>query len=652
MQCVTIAIHCIIISLIISTGCGLIKPGTMSDEDDCITNVVGYQKPDVILHTLNGDFFGDGDEVDVDNILPRIVQNDPAIAGFQVAEDDDDDLESIGRAIGSSRCLRRLEVFLGNGSDETDELLRNSEQHSFLERLASNRSIEHLKLHSIFDLDMEALAPFLEQNINLRCISCCGGVAPSLVPVLSRSKMNHLARIEFHYCELGDMLAAELFNALNSMPGLRNLLDLQLNNNMVASEGCVALCALLKNPDCRIESLNLSGNAIDDGCVGILISGLLACSSLKSLIFGRDLGREELFTSIGWKSFSTYLSNPRCLLQQLVLTSPNIGDASAGGSLALPRTLKYLEFSYIEATPTAWHGIPSCLVACASLIELNLSGCNVNDVGASDIFLALAGFATLKKLILMNARDITSVGWVACFQRLLDSQSALEILNFARNSIDDEGASVLASLLGSHMSTVLTLNLNDNDSITTNGWRAFVILLAPISTSKLKVLRLEHNHIMDDVLIEFIAALSNNNSLNELSLDGRNLSSIHALDALANVLCDKTSIANVCNSNHSLKIFHPDCYLVGDVNFFGYGIQAHYDELDVLLAMNKNPDKAEVIRTKLLTFFFSDFDNNGRVFGSMDTSMMPNVVEWIGRDRLGRSMMFELCRKMPELFQE
>ena len=113
-------------------------------------------------------------------------------------------------------------------------------------------------------------------------------------------------------------------------------------------------------------------------------------------------------------------------------------------------------------------------MACASLIELDLSGCNVSDEGASGIFLALAEIASLKKLILKHAREISSVGWVACFQHLLDSQSALEILNFEGNSIDDVGATVLASLLGSHMSTVLTLNLIFNRSITTNGWRAFV----------------------------------------------------------------------------------------------------------------------------------------------------------------------------------
>ena len=317
--------------------------------------------------------------------------------------------------------------------------------------------------------------------------------------MLSRLKINRLARIEFNYCELSDMLAAELFNALNAMSGLHNLLDLRSEGNAIASEGCAALCALLENSDCRLITLDLFDNSIDDACINNLISGLIACYSLEYLSFGKLKNR---LTSIGWKAFSVYLSNPKCLLQKFVLRGFIIRDESAvaalGGSLAMNGTLKYLDFGYNEVTPTAWQGISTSLVSHSSLKELDLSGCNINDEGASDIFLALAEIATLKKLILMYAEGVSSVGWMACFQHLLDSQSALEILNFEHNAIDDEGASALASLLGSHMSTVASLNLNDNDSITTNGWRAFSHVLAPTSTSKLKILRLANRRHEDE----------------------------------------------------------------------------------------------------------------------------------------------------------
>ena len=134
----------------------------MVNQDDCITEVVGYQKPGVPKYTSDGNIYDEYDEYDeevgdVDNILPRI-------AGIHV-NGYDDDLESIGRAIVSSNCLRRLGVWW---DDEDEELLRKSEQQSFLERLADNRSIEYLELGIGIDLDMEALAPFLEHNTNLR----------------------------------------------------------------------------------------------------------------------------------------------------------------------------------------------------------------------------------------------------------------------------------------------------------------------------------------------------------------------------------------------------------------------------------------------------------------------------------------------------
>ena len=64
------------------------------------------------------------------------------------------------------------------------------------------------------------------------------------------------------------------------------------------------------------------------------------------------------------------------------------------------------------------------------------------------------------------------------------------------------------------------------------------------------------------------------------------------------------------------------------------------DEIDSLLHMNKDKNKAEVVRKKILQFHLSDIDNVVQAFGSMG---------WIGRDRLGFSAMFYLCRSMPWL---
>jgi hypothetical protein len=226
----------------------------MADKDDRTTEIFGYQKPDVVIYSSYGvecclvfdgdEYYGEGEP----NILPRIVQNDPGIAGWHLGLLINDDLESIGRAIGSSTCLRYLDV-------EAFEELPRSDQQSFLMRLADNRSIEHLRLHMSTDLD-SALARFLEHNTNLRSI-CFYNISTSFISVIPQLKMNRLARIELFRCEI-DKTLAELFIALNATPGLQNLLDLVLIDQKLAREGCVALRALLSNSDCRLITLDLS----------------------------------------------------------------------------------------------------------------------------------------------------------------------------------------------------------------------------------------------------------------------------------------------------------------------------------------------------------------------------------------------------------
>ena len=66
------------------------------------------------------------------------------------------------------------------------------------------------------------------------------------------------------------------------------------------------------------------------------------------------------------------------------------------------------------------------------------------------------------------------------------------------------------------------------------------------------------------------------------------------------------------------------------------------DELDTLLGINKNENKSEVVRKKLLMYSMLDKGTVGNVFGQMAESLMPCVIEWIGRDRPGFEAMYYL----------
>ena len=265
----------------------------------------------------------------------------------------------------------------------------------------------------------------------------------------------------------------------------------------------------------------------------------------------------------------------------------------------------------------------------------------------------MANNATLKKLNMAGLLSIDSSGWIACFELLMNSRSTLDELDCHGNSIDNGGAIALVNVVARYLTTVESIDVSDNTNITDDGWCLFAQVIAPSSTSKFKVLRIGndwddhhdndhanfHNLVNDGAMLDFIHALEGNTYLRELRV-GKIYDPLHSLGDLVKALCDATTIPSIYQSNHTL------C----DIDFEYFGWEGDSD-LDLLLDMNKDDDKNAVFRKKLLVHFFSDIDNIGRTFGTMNTAIIPNAIEWIGRDALGYSVMFDLCRGMPELFK-
>ena len=314
------------------------------------------------------------------------------------------------------------------------------------------------------------------------------------------------------------------------------------------------------------------------------------------------------------------------------------------------KSLKCLDFSSNHITPTGWRGISICLAPTSTILELNLDDSNMNDEGAIFFFSALAINTTLKKLRLTFSNNITSAGWVSCFRQLIDSRSGLVDVDFGCNSIDDEGVAALVTLVaGHHMKTISTLNLWANSLVSPSGWSTCANLLVPTSSSQLKRLLVGDSqnedtgshHITDDVIFALVDALEGNSTLEVLDLNDVDDDIHSALERLVGVLCDAKSVDSVYRSNHTLHEFVCIC---SDYTVYP-------SELDSLLEMNSEKDKAQVVRKKLLLYFFSRVDNIGPVFGRMATTILPNSMEWIGRDRLGYSTMFEFCRSMPAQFK-
>lgn len=111
-----------------------------------------------------------------------------------------------------------------------------------------------------------------------------------------------------------------------------------------------------------------------------------------------------------------------------------------------------------------------------------------------------------------------------------------------------------------------TLQLNSHDpsiALTNNqGNLLSTILIDP--RSNLEYFRFSIRHINDGMIIAIANALSNNTTLTFLDIecDFEDTTS-NGWDAIANLLCNKTSIDNILNSNHTIQFINsPDHSLI------------------------------------------------------------------------------------------
>ena len=255
--------------------------------------------------------------------LRRLSQNDPDILCLDVDFYDDRIADKwgwskeLGRAISKSIHLRLIRIAEPShdeddyDDDNDDDDDPNPPRHrlppyglpSFFIGLAENRSIEDLDLggfnHSYLDI-FTTLAPFFECNINLRSISMRTSVllrdrVPSLISALVKTV--GLRSIDISENRLEDSAAANIINALRSMPGLHHLVELHLGGNRIAQHGCAAIRKLLRHPVCKIQCLYIEGNNLDDVCMDILYGGLVSNASIKRM----NIDQLRFVTSSGWR---------------------------------------------------------------------------------------------------------------------------------------------------------------------------------------------------------------------------------------------------------------------------------------------------------------------------------------------------------------
>ncbi|KAL6483945.1 hypothetical protein MHYP_G00088180, partial [Metynnis hypsauchen] len=182
--------------------------------------------------------------------------------------------------------------------------------------------------------------------------------------------------LRLEYCDFTKEGWTALFTALKSNPS--HMRELNLSNILLFS-GVIELSALLRDPLCKLEKLQLEYcNIKDEGCA-TLIKALKSnpSSQLRELnLSWNDPGQS------GVKELSDLLEDPHCKLENLQLEHCGI---KGGGCAALVKALKSNPSSHLR--------------------ELNLSNNNLGDAGAKEFSDLLKDpYCKLKKLELSHCK--------------------------------------------------------------------------------------------------------------------------------------------------------------------------------------------------------------------------------------------------------
>ncbi|XP_076836630.1 ribonuclease inhibitor-like [Brachyhypopomus gauderio] len=295
-----------------------------------------------------------------------------------------------------------------------------------------------------------------------------------------------LEKLYLSHCSITEEGCAALCSALRSNPSSR-LRELKLSYNEPGDSGVKQLSALLEDPHCTLEKLYLSRCSIpEEGCAA-LCSALRSnpSSHLRELKLKYNEPGES-----GVKQLSALLEDPHCTLEILDLSYCSITEDDCAALCSALRSnpssrLRELKLKCNEPGDSGVKQISALLEdPHCTLEKLHLSNCSILEEGCAALCSALRSNPSSHLRELNLNTNIPGNSGVKELSALLeDPHCTLEKLDMSRCRITVEGCTALCSALRSNSSSHLReLNLYYNKPGDSGEKQLSALLEDPYST--------------------------------------------------------------------------------------------------------------------------------------------------------------------------
>ncbi|XP_072892422.1 NACHT, LRR and PYD domains-containing protein 3-like isoform X1 [Hemitrygon akajei] len=228
-------------------------------------------------------------------------------------------------------------------------------------------------------------------------------------------------------------------------PGLHKCQELRLGRNELGDSGVKLVSAALRNPECKIQKLGLIDVGLTDSSAEDLVSALSTNPSLTELV----LSHNKLGDS-GVKLVSAALRNPECKIQKLELGDVGLTDCGAedlASALSTNPSLMELDLSGNKLGDSGMKLVsealrnPECKIQKLGLMEVGLT-----DSGAEDLVSTLSTNPSLTELNLVG--NLLTDRSVPALCRLILTLPSLERIRLSVNQFSQSGKKELISLQG------------------------------------------------------------------------------------------------------------------------------------------------------------------------------------------------------------